>query len=309
MTIAPRLVVFGNLTLDDIVQPDGTEHARCIGGDALYGVLAARLFENAAEMVAPVGCDFPAAILTRMSAAGLSAEGLPQRPCPTLQTRFVYHAPDHRTETLLSDPADFHTLSPHAADIPHHYFGAGGFMILAMTLAAQQALVAACRARGAGLIALDPQEDYIAGNEAALLDLVARVDVFLPSLAEVEKLLGHRDAARAARHFAGLGPRIVVIKMGAEGSLVHDAASGNAFVQPAYPASPVDTTGSGDAFCSAFMACLTHLPPSLRRAAAAGAAAASFALATYGADALFSATQAEAEQRLASCLAASHSPA
>jgi ribokinase len=42
MTTAPSLVCFGNLTLDDIVQPDGAEYARCIGGDALYGVLAGR---------------------------------------------------------------------------------------------------------------------------------------------------------------------------------------------------------------------------------------------------------------------------
>ncbi len=298
----PHLVVFGNLTLDDIVQPNGPVHARCIGGDALYGVLAARLFDNATEMVAPVGDDFPAPIRARMAAAGLSAEGLPERACPTLHTRFVYHSADRREETLLSDAANFDILSPQAGDVPARYFGAQGFMILAMTLAAQRALVAACRARGRGLIALDPQQAYIAGNEAALLDLVARVDVFMPSLAEVKLLLGHEDELVAARHLAGLGPRIVVIKMGARGSLVYDSAGEDWFVQPACSMEVVDTTGCGDAFCSAFMACLIRGPSSLRVAAAAGAAAASFALSAYGAEGLFSAARVEAQRRLAWCL-------
>jgi hypothetical protein len=41
------------------------------------------------------------------------------------------------------------------------------------------------------IVALDVQEDYIAGNVAALKALVARTDVFLPSAVEIRQLLGH----------------------------------------------------------------------------------------------------------------------
>jgi len=298
-SLTPSLVCFGNLTLDDIVQPDGTLRERCIGGDALYGVLGARLFESRAEMVAPVGRDFPQGIRDRIQMAGLSSEGLPARACPTLHTRFVYHTPDHRTCTLLSDADDFEILSPNSGDVPEPYWQANAFMILAMTLQAQKALILACRARSAAPIALDPQEEYIAGNEAAVLDLVAQTDIFLPSVAEVRLLLGHEDAPRAARQFAELGPRIVVIKMGARGCLVYNAGDGSMFVQPAFPSVPVDTTGSGDAFCCAFLASLAAAPALLHQAAAAGTVAASFALAGYGAEALFETTPAQAFARRA----------
>lgn len=43
MTSEPRLVCFGNFTLDDIVLPGGRERPGCIGGDALYAALGARL--------------------------------------------------------------------------------------------------------------------------------------------------------------------------------------------------------------------------------------------------------------------------
>jgi hypothetical protein len=55
----PPLICCGNLTLDDVVLPDGTEQPCSVGGDALYGVLAARLFLPEAQMLAPVGHDLP----------------------------------------------------------------------------------------------------------------------------------------------------------------------------------------------------------------------------------------------------------
>ncbi len=291
---SPPLVCFGNLTLDDIVQPDGTEQPLCIGGDALYGVLAARLWQPLAEMVAPVGYDLPDGIRTVISAAQLSQDGLRPRDCPTLHNRIVYETQDRRVVTLLSDQADFETLSPCAADVPERFWDARGFMILAMTLKAQQGLVAACRTRGDAVIALDPQEEYVTGNEAAIRELVAHVDIFMPSLDEVRRLLGHDDPPRAARTLAALGPRIVVIKMGARGCLVHDAASGRDLIMSAHPVVPVDTTGGGDAFCSAFLAALLEHPADLERAAAAATVAAAFAIASYGTAGLLAATPAKA---------------
>ena len=45
LTQTPRVIVIGDLTLDDVVMPDGTTHMASIGGDCLYGALAARLWE------------------------------------------------------------------------------------------------------------------------------------------------------------------------------------------------------------------------------------------------------------------------
>ena len=55
----PRLLCFGNLTIDEVVVPDGRVQANCTGGDCFYAAVAARLFEPAVEMVAPVGTDLP----------------------------------------------------------------------------------------------------------------------------------------------------------------------------------------------------------------------------------------------------------
>ena len=293
----PGLVCLGNLSLDDIVRPDGSRHPAQPGGDALYGCLAARLFDPGAEFVAPIGADEPPALRAIIAASGLSTEGMPRRPAPTLRNSFVYGSDDTRDAALMSTAVDFELLSPRLADVPVRYRRARAFMILAMTLNAQAELASALRAEHPGtMIALDPQDEYIAGHVDEILALVAKVDVFLPSLDEVRELLGHEDPLRAARFFADLGPGIVVIKMGGRGSLSYHARTGQTLWLPACPTRVLDTTGAGDAFCAGFLAAFLH-EGKLETAARAGAVAASFAIESFGLSALAAATPSSARKR------------
>ncbi len=276
------MICLGNMTIDDVVLPDGTRRPGCIGGDALYAALAARPWAPGVEIVAPVGDDLPAAISDELARTGFSTEGLPVRPGKTLHNQVVYGADGGRRWTLYNDPADFDTQSPMAADLPAAYRSPPRALISAMALPAQEDLVAHFKRTAATFVALDPQEDYIAGNEDRLQAMIGAVDAFLPSEDEVTQLTGLTDWAKAARHFAALGPRIVVIKRGAAGVLLHDARSDRDYHIPPAPGAPVvDTTGAGDSFCGAFVAALASHPPQV--AALAGAVAASFTVAGYGA--------------------------
>jgi ribokinase len=75
--------------------------------------------------------------------------------------------------------------------------------------------------------------------------------LFIPNETEAEQLTGQpvrseADAAACAAALLGKGFRRVVITLGARGSLVADAA-GHTHV-PAFPVTPIDTSGAGDAF-------------------------------------------------------------
>ncbi len=293
----PRLVCLGNLTIDDLALPDGRQRLGCVGGDALYATLAARLWEGSAEMVAPIGADFPAATLARIEARGLSLAGL--RPCAsaTLRNRVAYAADGGRSWTLFSTEDDFHALSPRPEDIPAGFRDAEAFMVLAMTLAAQEALVRHLRSATGAIVALDPQEDYIAGNQAALRRLIAQADIFMPSAEEVRRLLGHEDWPAAARTFASWGPGIVALKLGDQGCIVYDKGSDGETHMPAFPASVLDTTGAGDCFCGGFLASFLQDRRDLEAAARAGAVAASFGVEDYGAERMFGVAADEARGR------------
>lgn len=295
----PRLVCFGNFTVDDVVLPDGQTQPGCMGGDALYAALAARLWEPAVEMVAPVGTDLPRDVSAQIAAIGFSLSGLPRRSIATIHNRVQYDHAGGRTWTAYTSQEDFHTLSPVPSDVPPLYLAAQAFLVAAMSLDAQETLVGWLKDQTTAVVALDLQEDYIAGNEARIDAMIRQVDIFMPSEEEVRRLLGHDDWHRAARHWAAIGPRVIVIKRGSAGSFVYDAFAERVFEVPAYPATAIDTTGAGDSYCGGFLAALTQEPGQLVRAARAGAVSASFAIEGLGVTPLLRARPEDAIERLA----------
>jgi ribokinase len=287
----------GNVTIDDVVLADGVTQMGCFGGDAIYASLGARLWSAAVEFVAPIGSDYPPAQLAQLRAAGWDLRGLPTRPVPTHRNWVVYEHDGRRTWILRTSAADFFVLSPLTADVPAAFMQTRAFLLLAMDLAALEDLVPGLRGQGA-LLALDPQEDYIPGNEARVLELVKQVDIFLPSEIEVQRLLGHRDYPRAARQLADLGPKLVVIKLGPQGVLVYEAETDRLTRLPAYPAHVIDTTGAGDTFCGGFMARYVQTGDA-RQAALGGLTSASFAVEGFGLSHLFDVTPEQAAARQA----------
>ena len=82
--------------------------------------------------------------------------------------------------------------------------------------------------------------------------LLTRTDYVLPSLLEAEAMVGPAPTpAELVARLRDLGAGNCVIKMGGEGCYV--AADGFEGMVPAWPCSPVDTTGAGDSFVAAFL--------------------------------------------------------
>jgi ribokinase len=127
--------------------------------------------------------------------------------------------------------------------------------------------------------------------------MMRQVDFFMPSREEARRLLGGDDPERAAREFAQVGTPGVVIKLGADGSLVYDKASAQLTHVPIYPAQVIDVTGAGDAYCGGFLAGYLETRNPLQ-AACYGTVSASFCVENLGAIPAKRVTRAEAEQRL-----------
>ncbi len=288
------LICLGNLTIDDVVLPDQTQQLGCFGGDAIYSALGAHCWANRVAFVAPVGTDFPSTHLTDLQASGWDTRGLPKRAIPSIRNWVIYQDNNHRKWILESNPDDFLELSPTMADIPNDYLQSRAFMILAMDLAAQENL--APELRKLGLVAVDPQEDYIEGNIDRILAMLKNVDIFLPSQVEVFRLLGHHDDERACRELAAYGARIIVLKSGSDGSLIYDPSRDQFWRIPIYKTNVVDTTGAGDAYCGGFMAMYVKTGD-LYLAGLAGAVSSSFAIEGMGLNHMFAIDPQEAQRR------------
>jgi len=85
-----------------------------------------------------------------------------------------------------------------------------------------------------------------------ILRTMVRSDIVFPSLEDAQTILGKERPEEIAERILGLGCRLVVLKMGAEGCIVADKKE--TLKMPAFPVKVVDTTGAGDAFDAGFLA-------------------------------------------------------
>jgi 2-dehydro-3-deoxygluconokinase len=81
---------------------------------------------------------------------------------------------------------------------------------------------------------------------------IARTDYALPGIDDARALTGLDEPHHIADFYLGLGPRVVVLKMGAEGAYV--ATRDEHARVPPHQVKAVDATGAGDTFCGCFLA-------------------------------------------------------
>jgi sugar/nucleoside kinase (ribokinase family) len=247
------VICVGNLTIDEAVSATG-ERTVSVGGDALFAALAARLAGGRPRIVAPLGDDATPDLLAAVAAAGTDPDRLPRRAAPTVRNIVTYDGSGGRIWDLVHGEPHFEAMSVHAGDIDDEAVSAPAILLSAMAIGAQLEVAEWLRPRTSATVYFDPQEDYIAGNEAALRGAIAACDVFLPSEIEATRLAGTADVAAAARSFLELGPHTVVVKRAEAGCLVATREHRDPVVVPADTVTAVDSTGAGDAFCGAFVA-------------------------------------------------------
>jgi sugar/nucleoside kinase (ribokinase family)/fructoselysine-6-P-deglycase FrlB-like protein len=295
-----RVVVVGNLTVDDVVLADGRTSMGSLGGNAIYSALAARMWTASPGVVTRRGEDFPAEHLQALAGLGVDVDGVVAVNGPTVRNwvlyaddgsrTWVYRTPRERSAEVAVQPADVPArwLAEEPAPVVH---------VAAMPLPAARAIVDSVRAaRPAAVLTLDTHEDWVAGHQAELTELARAVDLFVPSREELAVLAGHEDVDRAVRDLLAAGVPAVVVKLGVEGALVADADGVRRV--PALDVDALDTTGAGDAFCGGLAAGLAR-GDDLTEAVRRGCVSASFAVETFGSMSLARVGKDDAAARMA----------
>jgi ribokinase len=281
--LTPKVVVIGQLSIDDVVLADGTTALGTFGGDAIYSALGAAHWTRPVGVVAVAGVDFPLGKWEELRGRGLDLAGIITRPGPSIHYRVTYDQDGRRTFVQQSPPSAFVENTPLPGEVPADFRDAAAFHLAAMPFAGVEAIIPQLRRWSAdAVVTLDTHEDEIAGFQDRIAAVLPHVTAFLPSREEAATWLGFDDPERAIRSLGGYGQRITMIKLGAEGSLVHDARSGAVWRVGIAPGQVIDVTGAGDAFCGAVAAGLA-LGDAPFEAARRGAASASLAISGFGA--------------------------
>jgi sugar/nucleoside kinase (ribokinase family) len=109
------------------------------------------------------------------------------------------------------------------------------------------------RAKQAGVTtSLDTVYDATGRWMTVLAPCLEHTDIFLPSLEEAKCLTGRENPPDIAKALMDSGVKTVAIKLGERGSYIRTSEA--EFWTPAFKVTPVDGTGSGDAFVAGFLA-------------------------------------------------------
>jgi sugar/nucleoside kinase (ribokinase family)/fructoselysine-6-P-deglycase FrlB-like protein len=297
----PRVIVVGNLTIDDVVLPDGTTKMASVGGNSLYTVLGVRLWQPRVGLVTRRGEDFPGDLTTVLHSFGVATNGVVDIPGPTVRNwviyetngerHWIYRTPRERSREVAIQPGDLpiEWLEVELPPVVH---------VAAMPLDAAEAIVDTVRRISPrAIITLDTHEDYVVDYRQRLRVLAAKVDAFLPSRSELADLVGYDDPRRALTSLSALPTPMIVVKMGAEGVLVWDKAQETLHEVGVAHGPVVDVTGAGDAFCGGFAAGLS-LGYGPVESARRGTISASYAVADFSSMRLTDVDPAEAQARM-----------
>jgi fructoselysine-6-P-deglycase FrlB-like protein/sugar/nucleoside kinase (ribokinase family) len=301
VAVHPRVIVVGNLTIDDVVLPDGTTQMASVGGNSLYTALGVRLWQPSVGLVTRRGEDFPRGHIDVLHSLGVATEGVVNIPGPTVRNWVVYEANGERHWIYRTPRERSREVAVQAGDLPIKWLEIESppvVHVTAMPLEAAEAIVDTVRGVSPqAIITLDTHEDYVVDYRQRLRTLAAKVFAFLPSQAELADLVGYDDPHRALVSLSALPTPIIVIKMGAEGVLVWDKAQRTMYEVGVAPGPVVDVTGAGDAFCGGFAAGLS-LGYTPVESAQRGAISASYAVADFSSIQLTSIDPVQAQARM-----------
>lgn len=213
-----------------------------------------------------VGNDvFGREVRDRLVAAKVNCSGLVLSETSPTSTTFVLNVQgeDRRFIHCVGANAEYDGLQVAAADIAAaKVLYVGGFGLLE-ALSPEKVVRMFRLAREAGVITI--LDVVLPESGDHLLDWISQVlpwtDYFFPNNDESSQLLqGETDPQRQAQRFQELGAKTVVITCGSQGAIL---ASPTARLKSGvYPVTPVDATGTGDAFVSGYVyGILNHAPP------------------------------------------------
>jgi sugar/nucleoside kinase (ribokinase family) len=272
------LLVVGSIALDSIFTPFG-ETADALGGSAVYYSVAGSLLYPV-QVVGVVGQDYPVAELDRLAARGIDWSGVERADGESFRWKGKYSYDLQSRETLETRLGVFAQFQPKIPPL----FRSAKFVFLGNIDPELQLGVLEQVAKPT-LVVCDTMNYWIQSRKAALMALLARVDVLMVNDTEARELSGDWNIHRAGRWILQHGPSRVVIKQGEHGALLIERT--RTFYVPAYPLENVfDPTGAGDAFAGGFMAYLarrgTVEDDDIRRAMVVGATMGSYAVEQFG---------------------------
>lgn len=269
---APQLVIVGSIGIDTIETPR-EKRVEILGGSVSYACAAASFFTKTG-MVGVVGTDFPPEHRALWEKMGIDLAGLRVEEGRTFRWSGVYEENMDNRHTLLTELNVFERFMP---ELPEAYRDAP-YLFLGNIAPGLQLHVLE-QMHSPKFVLIDTMDLWIHIAREKLVEAVSRCDMLTLNESEARLFTGVHSLMEAAKVLLSMGPKFVLIKKGASGSMLFSKEG--LFLLHAFPLADFkDPTGAGDTFAGGLMGALAELDavdePSIRRAMLYGSVTASF---------------------------------
>ncbi|MBA3947055.1 MAG: hypothetical protein H0X37_21145 [Herpetosiphonaceae bacterium] len=295
--MTPDFVTMSNIIIDDIVLPDGRSFMNTLGGAGTHALIGMRVWSDQLGFAATVGPDWDPRHRRFLESLGIDLRGVVERPgYRTARAWQLFEPDERRIEVFRTKWEDFERYKPQLEDLPADYLWAQGWHLDWGTMSELADLIAYVRQVNPNLkLVWETTPEQLTGQASVVRGILAAVDLFAPDLEEAQALTDETSIDHIIDKLLNWGVAAVALRLGARGSLVA-TGDGTLYRIPAVPATVVDVTGAGNAYCGGFLVGL-GLGDQMADAAARAAVSASFAIEQFGVPAWSAGKRVEAERR------------
>jgi len=248
------IVVVGHFSIDHIILP-GKQPYTMLGGAVAYVSLTARVLETSASIISKVGTDFPEAYVLRLKQAGVDTSHIIKMADElTTSYELTYNQNLSSRELKLRGQGSAITLD----DLPRSFKSK---IVHVAPIASEISYEVVKRLRDhCECLCCDPQgftrrfdkEGNVASSVQVDKRILSLMDLYKSSMDEIKILSGKTNLKDAINVVHAMGPKTVIVTMGAKGSVL--SAQGEFFEVPACESKQViDPTGAGDVFIGAYL--------------------------------------------------------
>jgi sugar/nucleoside kinase (ribokinase family) len=249
-------VIYGKIIIDDIRLLDGGIVRGVIGGGGPQAAFGARLWDASVGFLTRSGTDIEPGPEQALKDLGIDLAGWVQYPdLATPHGLMAYDEDEYMdlTESFEERKRAFKRkmgeLLSRAVPIPTHY-RAPRVVHLITEFTDEPMVHEALEMKEEGAIySLEPLIDYHNwSNRAKMLNHLEHVDVVTPDWPSASGIAGSDDPFTVLRFWSKLGPDLVAVRHGGQGSYVWDRFNDEMWHIPVLDVKAVDPTGCGNAY-------------------------------------------------------------
>ena len=286
------ILAVGSIAIDTLETPNGN-HKNILGGSATYFSIAASLLAPV-KLVGVVGKDFPSLGWKMFESRNINIDNVQILNGKTFRWGGRYNHDYSIRDTLFTELGVFDSFAP----LINFQDRTSSPLVFLGNIQPDLQLSVSNMIKSYDFMVADTMNLWIDLDRKKLTEVLSIADIFLINHEEAFQYTGLNSVQEAAMQLHAAGPRVIIIKLGAQGSFL--SLKNNSYFIPTFPVKTVlDPTGAGDSFAGGFMACLAQ-PKKIDflESAIMGTSMASFCVERVGTQALQKITIDDLNQRM-----------